>query len=215
MLLSKFPRIIFRNSARNYSADLKTAFEEHFIVPDVIDKAPNEHLHITYRKIKVCGQCLKPSETKCKPCVTWCVGKKCDFFTLSMVDPDVPGKECPREREFNHWLVGNIEGQDVRQGCPIVEYLGPLPTHGTGNHRYVFTLYKQKCKIEFEEQTIKSHCLIGRPCFRIRDFAKKYKLGHPVAGMVFVASWECFVDKKKRELAKMKKKRTARDSECE
>lgn len=76
-----------------------------------------------------------------------------------------------------------------------------------GNHRYAFTLYKQQCRIEFKEDIIKSNCLLGRSCFHIRNFAKKYDLGDPVAGMIFVSDWECYVDQVKCKLEQSKKDR--------
>lgn len=70
------------------------------------------------------------------------------YYTLMMVDPDVPLLS-----EINHWLVGNIVGNDLATGETIAEYTGPMPPIGTGIHRYVFMTFKQTTgKLDFGKE---------------------------------------------------------------
>ena len=54
-----------------------------------------------------------------------------------MHDPDsVHGDYC-------HWLIINIQGNNLNNGDTILPYKGPSPPPKTGVHRYIFELYKQ------------------------------------------------------------------------
>lgn len=93
---------------------------------------------------------MTPLEAKDIPDVSW----DCDedaFYTLSFVDLDVLSKNNRLLDEGRRWLVGNIINCDVGQGQTIVEYLSPTAVCGSGEHRYVFVLFKQKGKLVFEE----------------------------------------------------------------
>jgi phosphatidylethanolamine-binding protein (PEBP) family uncharacterized protein len=76
-------------------------------------------------------------------------------YTLIMIDPDA-GKKTNKNASpgntqglyYLHWLVVNIPASgNVREGEAIVPYAGPTPPAGTGQHRYMFILYKQKVGI--------------------------------------------------------------------
>jgi phosphatidylethanolamine-binding protein (PEBP) family uncharacterized protein len=49
-----------------------------------------------------------------------------------------------------HWLVTNIPGSQVNKGTVLAPYMGPGPPPGTGHHRYVFVVFKQKDQIPHE-----------------------------------------------------------------
>lgn len=58
-------------------------------------------------------------------------------------------------REWQHWVVGNIPEDKVAKGEVLTEYFGPAPPQNTGSHRYVFLLYKQnQGSITFDERRI-------------------------------------------------------------
>jgi phosphatidylethanolamine-binding protein (PEBP) family uncharacterized protein len=60
------------------------------------------------------------------------------------VDPDAPSKENPRFGPFRHWVLTNIPGSaDFTQASELSTYMGPAPPPKTGDHRYIFLLYKQ------------------------------------------------------------------------
>ncbi|ODM88163.1 Phosphatidylethanolamine-binding protein 1 [Orchesella cincta] len=53
---------------------------------------------------------------------------------------------------------------------------------GTGLHRYIFLIYEQPEKLTFDEKRLTNRSGDGRGKFSIRNFAKKYNLGQPIAG---------------------------------
>lgn len=71
-----------------------------------------------------------------------------------IIDPDVP-RRGGYNREFRHWLVGNIPEENVAKGEVLAEYVGPAPPKNTGKHRYVFLIYKQnQGAITFDERRL-------------------------------------------------------------
>ena len=53
---------------------------------------------------------------------------------------------------------GNIPGSRINDGGVLCDYLPPVPAHGTGFHRFVFSLLKQTGKLD-----LRSHvCIDGR-----------------------------------------------------
>lgn len=44
-----------------------------------------------------------------------------------MTDPDAPSRKEPKFREWHHWLVVNIPGNDVKKGETLSEYVGSGP----------------------------------------------------------------------------------------
>ena len=49
-----------------------------------------------------------------------------------MTDPDAPSRLEPKFREWHHWLVINIPGNQVEKGDEISQYIGAGPPKGTG-----------------------------------------------------------------------------------
>ncbi|KAF5274947.1 hypothetical protein FQR65_LT04288 [Abscondita terminalis] len=155
--------------------------ERSKIVPDIIDKVPNSTLNVTYGNLKVnYGNELTPTDVKDPPNIEWPFEKGC-FYLVLMTDPDVPCAKEPKDREFQHWLVGNIPGQKICKGDVLTEYIGALPGMHTGIHRYVLLVFKQPEKIKFEIKNLSNTTSKGREKFSTKDFAKKYKLGDAVA----------------------------------
>lgn len=62
---------------------------------------------------------MTPTSVKDVPEVTW-EGEPDAYYTLLMVDPDAPSRSNPKNREFRHWLVTNIRGNDVQKGDEII-----------------------------------------------------------------------------------------------
>lgn len=128
-----------------------------------------------------------------QPYVYWPVKCKCrgsDLYTLIMFDPDVTSRENPDVGAVRHWIVGNIEGNNIDTGDVIVEYIGSLPGKGTGLHRYIFLLFKQSKHIRFNETYVPLINTSNRYHFSIRDFIKKYELGEPVSGNFYEAEYD-------------------------
>jgi len=164
------------------------------IVPDVVDKLPKEVIEVTYDgKYKVDqGNELTPTQVKNIPEVKY-IANPNDWYTLCMTDPDAPSRNDPKFREWHHWLVGNIPGNNVTAGETLSEYVGSGPPQGTGLHRYVFLVFKQPSKLTFDEPRLTNRSGDHRGMFSIRNFAKKYNLGDPVGGNCYQAQWDDYV----------------------
>lgn len=153
------------------------------------------------------------------------------YFLSLLTDPDAPNRKNPIYREWHHWLVGNIKGNDIPNGTVLAEYVGSGPPKGikllittflplsnakpcceselffTGSHlhRYVILVYEQPEKIKFTEKKLTKHSGDGRNNFSIKKFAVKYKLGVPIAGNFFQAQWDDYVPELYEQLAGKRK----------
>ena len=79
---------------------------------------------------------LTPNETKEEPIIKYkyVPTKK---YILIMYDPDAV------KGTYIHWLIINIKGDNISNGKTILQYNGPAPPHGSGEHRYIFEIYEQ------------------------------------------------------------------------
>ena len=60
-------------------------------------------------------------------------------------------------------------------------------------HRYILLIFEQKGKLKFNEKFITKNERTGRPTLSIKSFAKKYKLGNPIAGNMYRAQFDDYV----------------------
>ncbi|XP_004922749.1 protein D2 [Bombyx mori] len=190
VLLTVATIVDFRVLTRAMST-VARSFEASQVVPDVIPKAPAALLQVKYPSgVEVEeGNELTPTQVKDEPSVKW-DAEPGQYYTLAMVDPDVPSRKLPINRELQHWLVGNIQGNEVCSGETLSQYLGAAPPIATGLHRYVFLLYKQPSKLTFDEPRLPNISTVKRINFKIAEFAMKYNLGVPIAGNFFVAQFD-------------------------
>ncbi|XP_022831367.1 phosphatidylethanolamine-binding protein homolog F40A3.3-like isoform X3 [Spodoptera litura] len=170
------------------------SFESHMVVPDVVSKAPEAIVSVKYPSgVEVNeGNVLTPTLVKDIPTVSWEASSD-QFYTLAMTDPDAPSRQDPKFREWHHWLVGNVPGNNVAAGETLSQYVGSGPPKGTGLHRYVFLVYKQPGKLEFDEPRLTNKSGDNRGKFSIANFAKKYNLGDPIAGNLYQAEYDDYV----------------------
>lgn len=177
--------------------------EKESIVPDVVDTLPINVLDIKYpsgAEVKN-GNELTPTQVKDIPIhINWPTEEGA-LYTLVMTDPDAPSRQNPQYREWHHWLVVNIPGTSVGEGKTLSQYVGSGPPKGTGLHRYVFLVYKQPSSINPDEKVLTNRSGEGRGCFKIRNFAKKYNLGSPIAGNFYQAQWDDYVPKLYEQLS--------------
>ncbi|XP_045539158.1 protein D3 [Papilio machaon] len=173
---------------------VKNAFETSKIVPDVIPTAPTALIGLNYPSGAVAnlGNELAPTVVKDQPTVTYDADPSA-YYTLVFTDPDNYDGPEPVYREWHHWLVGNIPGNKVSQGEVLSGYIGSGPPEGTGIHRYVYILYKQPGKINFDETRLTNKSIDGRAAFSTKKFAEKYNLGAPVAGNFYRAQFDDYV----------------------
>lgn len=184
------------NSKRRFAkmAQLKS-FQEHEIVPDVIDTAPTELVTVCYGQLEVKEGCvLTPTQVQNKPRISWNADSNA-FYTVCMTDPDAPSRKQPTFREWHHWLVVNVPGCNIEQGEVLSDYIGSGPPKDTGLHRYIFLVYKQPSKLTCDEKRLPDNSGDGRGGFKIAAFAKKYNLGNPVAGNFYQAEYDDYVPK--------------------
>ncbi|CAG9104184.1 unnamed protein product [Plutella xylostella] len=170
------------------------AFESSGIVPDVIPVAPTSTIVLKYPSgVEAShGNELTPTQVKQQPAVAW-DAQPGAYYTLIFTDPDNYDGPEPVYREWHHWLVTNIPGDDVAAGDTLAVYIGSGPPQGTGIHRYVYILYKQPGKINFDEKRLSNKSVEGRAGFSTQKFAEKYNLGAPVAGNFYRAQFDDYV----------------------
>uniref|UniRef100_A0A069DQ07 Putative phosphatidylethanolamine-binding protein n=1 Tax=Panstrongylus megistus TaxID=65343 RepID=A0A069DQ07_9HEMI len=169
--------------------------EKHGVVPDVISKAPTQKLKVTFGSKAVDdGNTLTPTQVKNQPSVEWNADPNL-YYTLCMTDPDAPSRKDPKFREWHHWLVVNIPGNEISKGEVLSEFISSAPPKGSGLHRYVLLVYKQNEKLSCDEPRLKNNSGSNRGKFSISKFAKKYNLGDPVFGNFYQAEWDDYVPK--------------------
>lgn len=93
------------------------------------------------------GNVVKPEEAKTEPDVKF-ESSDNELWTLALTSLD--GHLVESDKEYVHWMVANIPGNQVDKGDTLVEYLQPFPPKGTGFHRFVFVLYKQNGTVSYD-----------------------------------------------------------------
>lgn len=189
------PSIFMLNFTRKHSKLIRQ-MKTHSVVPDVIDCPPHKLLKILYDgSLPISpGSTIKPSQTEFEPLLQWTCDPK-TYHVICMTDPDSPNRSSPTLKELHHWLVGNVVGCKQTTGKTLSEYIPCGPPEGTGLHRFVFLVYRQKDLINFEEPFLAKKFIKPRVKFSINKFAEKYDLGNPVAGNFFFAEYDAFVAK--------------------
>ena len=89
---------------------------------------------------------LDPNQTVTAPSVKFESDDPDALWTLAMVSPD--GAVGDRPSVAPHWLMTNIKNGDLQTGDTLTEYSAAAPADGTGFHRFVFCLLKQKGPVE-------------------------------------------------------------------
>lgn len=56
----------------------------------------------------------------------------------------------PRQHQYLHWMVVNMQGFDIHKGETRVEYIGAAPPNNGELHPYVFLVFEQNCTQEFD-----------------------------------------------------------------
>ena len=105
-------------------------------------------LEVYYNNKKIQNnEFITPIESQNMPLVKIISRSNNKIYTLVMYDPDaVNGTHV-------HWLVININDNNISNGKIILSYKGPAPPPKTGKHRYIFELYEQNSRIDVEEMS--------------------------------------------------------------
>ncbi|CAG2114268.1 unnamed protein product, partial [Medioppia subpectinata] len=123
-----------------------------------------------------------PLSVKDEPTVQWPTEEGA-YYTFIMTDPDAGARA-----EFKHWHVVDIPGNDLSAGETLAHFMGSAPPAADAPHRYVFLVYKQPSgRLNHSETPSPKEGFDGRPYFKVREFAKKYNLGEPYAGNIYLA----------------------------
>lgn len=83
----------------------------------------------------------------------------CDLdalYTIIMFDCDPLGQQTRLLAEVSHWVVGNVKKCDINTGQVLTDWHPSSPPDDTGDHRYVFLVFKHKKEIVFEEPFIRN-----------------------------------------------------------
>ncbi|KAL1928959.1 hypothetical protein VTP01DRAFT_2018 [Rhizomucor pusillus] len=128
--------------------NIRDALKNVHIIPDVIEDenfAPATLIDVEYpsgRKVEM-GNRLTPQEASEKPKVSFLLPEDdAAAYTLIMMDPDAPSTTDRQFGPWRHWVCVNIKGADQR-GVDHTPYRAPGPRPGSGEHRYIFLLFKQ------------------------------------------------------------------------
>ncbi|GAB4820452.1 hypothetical protein N2152v2_007498 [Parachlorella kessleri] len=152
------------------------------IIPNIVDAVNSSSgisMAVQYDEASVRNGLLIPaSQAQRMPNVT-ITGANNSLLTLVLVDPDALNPQ------FLHWLVTNIPDGDVGAGQQTTPYRGPAPP--SGEHRYVFLLYRQPSKNTLQIMDPSKGTTAGRAGFRARTFAALNTLGNPVAVLYFLS----------------------------
>ncbi|XP_072159239.1 protein D1 [Bemisia tabaci] len=175
--------------------EIEKIMKEHNIVPDIVEYPPKHELKIKYvygYKANF-GNNIDPNDLEGRPFWVRFPRGVNDYFTLLMIDPDQPSRSEPKESEWVHWLVNNMDGISVYSGDTIVKYLTPKPENGTGPHRFIFFIFKQPGgRMNFTEKAINNTRYDGkiRGHFNTKDFIKRNKFGAPHASNFFYSEYK-------------------------
>ncbi|CAN9508958.1 unnamed protein product [Ophioblennius macclurei] len=169
---------------------VKRLAEHYGVFRDLFPNAyfiPQVTLRINYNQDNSAGvhygNRLTPTEAAAAPQISF-DAEEGSLWTLLLTCPDE--HLLDNEAEYVHWLIGNIPGGAVQAGEELCHYLPPFPAKGTGFHRYVYVLFKQDERINFQEDSRPSPChsLVNRT-FKTVDFYRKHQDSMTPAGLAF------------------------------
>ncbi|CAH0386259.1 unnamed protein product [Bemisia tabaci] len=184
-------RVVFAELPRDGITKL---YKERNIIPDIFkDKAPKDIVKCRYQDAREVdfGTNLTLLQTIKKPdhC-EWPIEEGA-YYVLMLLGLDSPTHKYCYEREYNHWLVGNIPGSNFEEGETIAEYQGGQIAYEPGEHRVVFVVYKQPRKIEFNASHVEEKSAYwDRVLFTHEGFSREYKLGDPRASNFFTMKFQ-------------------------
>lgn len=135
------------------------------------------------------GNVVKPHEAASAPTVTFS-SEPSQLWTLVLTNPD--GHLTEDNKEYVHWLVGNIPGGDVNKGEIVYDYLQPFPPKGVGFQRLVFVLYKQDQKIDYStlKKTIPCRILQDRTFETLEFYRERQEVMTPGGLAFFQTDWD-------------------------
>ncbi|XP_061043359.1 phosphatidylethanolamine-binding protein 1-like [Eubalaena glacialis] len=169
-----------------------------------VDEGPQHPLQVRYGGTEVdkLGKVLTPTQVKNRPTsIAWDGLDPGKLYALVLTDPDAPSRKDPKYREWHHFLVVNVKGNDISSGTVLSDYVSSGPPKGTGLHRYIWLVYEQDRPLKCDEPILSNQSGDHRGKFKVENFRKKYVLGAPVAGTCYQAEWDDYVPKLYEQLS--------------
>lgn len=183
-------------SATVGSQQIKTIADHYGIYQDLYGDAyfyPRVPLNVQFKSEinspVYFGNVIHPKNAQEKPEVSF-ESDKDTFWTLLLTNPDTNFTD--NNSEYVHWFVGNIPGNSIEKGELLFKYLQPFPPRGTGYHRFIFVLYKQNKKLNFDQYKSNANefDLMSRN-FSTLNFYRNYQDDLTPASLVFFQSeWD-------------------------
>ncbi|XP_037594850.1 phosphatidylethanolamine-binding protein 1 [Cebus imitator] len=175
-----------------------------------VDEQPQHPLHVTYGGAAVdeLGKVLTPTQVKNRPTsISWDGLDSGKLYTLVLTDPDAPSRKDPKYREWHHFLVVNMKGNDISSGTVLSDYVGSGPPKGTVLalvHLVQPGVHMKRYKnIPDMDSWSRAHVLSVDP-----EASDAFKLSHtfiaegaPVAGTCYQAEWDDYVPKLYEQLS--------------
>lgn len=164
-------------------------FNDYYIVPALIDRAPLEFAEVRYLNpffVNLSTTVVRRNDDGGfrTPIVEWNAYPS-QYYTLMLIDADSPSTEEPLKQQYVHWLVVNIPRNSVPSGEVLFEYLPAFMQPGSGIHRCFILIYHQQFGRINSSGAPQTRRYSPRMGFLTRNFAEFYNLGHPIAGIIF------------------------------
>ncbi|XP_072153981.1 protein D1 isoform X1 [Bemisia tabaci] len=161
------------------------------IIPEVLHDPPKYVLHVTYPpNLEVdFGTMLLPKDVAVRPKIREWYTETDSYYVLVMTGMDEPWCENSTQFMYLYWCIGNIPETNISAGHVYAPYLGPRPRKDTGAHRYVFILYRQPEKLDFDLPNLyRDRNDVRRTCFSTRKFWTHYNLT-PTASNFYLSKY--------------------------
>merc|ERR1712080_795662 len=116
---------------------VQDSFDEAGLVKDLKILAPEKQLEVSYPGLfpLAPGDSLAVSEAREIPSIRLEEASKGKLYTVAMIDPDAPSRKNPRAAQWLHWILTNVDGDQLLSGEDLVgeeviSYAGPSPPKG-------------------------------------------------------------------------------------
>ena len=155
------------------------------------------YIHQQFTVVADEGCLIEPEYASKSPSIEF-AADPASYHAIVMIDPDAPSVHDPQYRQFVHWIVLNIPGNNLNSGLTVAKYVQAGPAYNSGYHRYIFLLFDQGRRLD-EEELRNQEVNFGkegkyryRGKVDIREWAREF--GDPIGINGFVSGWTPFID---------------------
>nr|XP_034835484.1 protein D1-like [Maniola hyperantus] len=169
------------------------------IVPDILSSPPQSVLGIQFETVTVdSGNCIPPTLTVLEPVFEFLDVEPNVYYTLALLELDLPSAPGPTLRSAILGLSVNMRGQPgepfgLSSGFPLCPYGAIAPLLGSGPHRALGVVYQQPARIDTNSRSL-INLSIERVQFDLEQFVRNYTLGDPVAANYWISDHCCSVN---------------------